>query len=114
MFFTQAIDSGPEKKYTKLRFRPIDIFPHWCKIQMEDTLAENLLPADGEAVLTMENTMQLPGSFHVLNNLDARMLDALNLYQKHKAKINSAAHFFHFRYLKECYTETCLTGDRVP
>ena len=70
-------------------------------------------PGDGEKELTMDQTMQVPGVFHAINNLDARMLAQLPLWEKHHARTNSAAHFFHFRHTRDCYTETCLVGDRI-
>ena len=117
MFFAQAVDSGPEKNFTRFDFSPSEIYPHWCKfdIQREDDFdaMDGALQPDYGGNIDMKATLQLPGSFHSINNMDMRTLNSLPLYEKHKPGINSAAHTFHFRHCRECYTETCLVDDRI-
>ena len=114
LYFSMAIDSRPEKGFCRMHFVPNDIFPHWTEVEDGDPGLDDPdhLP-DGQAPLTMSETLEIPGTFHSTNNLNKRLLGQIDLWDEYEAATNSAAHYMHHRHCRDTFTETCLTGDRL-
>ena len=66
-----------------------------------------------EHMLSTTHIINIPGTYHVVELMEQRLLEHMEAYHEVKAQIESAAFLFHHRWPREAFIKERLTGDRI-
>ena len=115
LFFSFTLDSGPEKGLRRLYLPNLDSLAYWRPIQLEkddcddlDALAE---PVSADPVISLTHIFDVAGIFHIVDNMEKRMLMQIPSFQDHKKGFESVVVCYHRPYLRKRFVSLCLTSS---
>ena len=125
--FVMTTDMGVESRLCEGESTATTLFPHWMPTQLvapreqllhDDALDFADMPGfeqdmpgiEPDRRISLKHALQVPGCFHMIENLQARLLQALPSWQEESALIGSVGHVFHFSHIRDRYAHTCLVG----
>jgi hypothetical protein len=112
-YFSFAIDRGPEKSTTTIFCRPEATFPHWIDMTITpDAQADQEGAEAAQPRVSLKHTFNFPGPFHLLDNIQKRLLDRLPGWKDHKSGLEASASYFHAGYIRDAFMQTHLIGER--
>ena len=115
MYFSMAVDAGPESKMMDLDTNAESIFPYWIPMDIADkdeVMDSDPGDDDPENPLSLRHVLLIPGTYHMVELLEHRLIDNLEGFTPIKTMIESAAFIFHHRITREAFRAN-LTGDRL-
>lgn len=81
--FVLTSNMGVESQLVNAQGWARDLFPHWCQIRLQDNataigdIRSHALLADSETIWSLRHVVHLPGSFHIVENIQSRLLSLL-------------------------------------
>ena len=115
-YFSFAVDRGPEKAISRLYVKPEQWFPHWVDVVIHaddsgrDQLADDS-SANATPVLFTDRSFDIPGPFHLIENVQKRLLLNLPDYAANKPGMDSSSVFFHHAYTRDAWKEKYLVNN---
>lgn len=129
MYFAMTTDAGVEKKVLQAQVdSPTALFRYWLphlsmhggdelRAGAAATTAEQTQQQEQNAFadqLSMRAILHIPGGFHIVENVVARLLDMLPSWAEAiKPGLEAVCFVFHSRFSRERFVEQCLVGDRA-
>eukprot|EP00959_Pyramimonas_sp_CCMP1952_P222142 4644135-Pyramimonas_sp.AAC.1 len=108
-----ALDSGPEAKIDRARTSVEVFFPWWFSLAQEGgeyDIPEDDNPDPRDHPLDTSHIIVIPGTYHVIELIEQRMLGHLEAYEEIKPQIESAAYILHHKWSREAFIRERLTG----
>lgn len=129
MYFAMTTDAVVEKKVLQAQVdSPTALFRYWLphlsmhggdelRAGAAATTAEQTQQQEQNAFadqLSMRAILHIPGGFHIVENVVARLLDMLPSWAEAiKPGLEAVCFVFHSRFSRERFVEQCLVGDRA-
>ena len=118
LYFTICGDSGPELQINRIRAPAESLIPHWHTTEIQsgdgfdDIGDESLEHAGGFTMISTRHVVYIPGTYHIIELIEARLLDQFEDFPAVKPQIESACFVFHHKFSRDLFCEQ-LRGDRV-
>ena len=119
IFFSMALDTGPESRLGNVEVRASSLFPHWMNHNFEiynDVGLGDLIdapePEIDDVTLSTTHVYVVKGVYHVMELMQQRLLNQLPSFAEVKPLIESMCIFFHQCHSREAFTHS-LTGPRL-
>ena len=99
--------------------KPSELFPHWCGIEIHgedwDGAADRAeyKAADAVATVSMQHILHTPGTFHLVEKVQSRLLEQLPAWKDIKPLVESTCVVFHHSFSRNKFNEGCLTGGHA-
>ena len=92
-----------------------DLFPYWEPLDEVETdfiWDAGLAGAERQQTwLSTKTALHIPGTFHLLENIQGRLLAVLTSFTDVKSSMESVCHCFHYEHIRARFVETCLIED---
>ena len=118
--FVMTTDMGVESRLCDAASTASTLFPRWLHSQQVAQVDaegqgqvpgfEQDLPVEQDQCLSLKQVLQVPGCFHMIENLQSRLLETLPSWKEVSVLIGSVGHVFHFSHTCDRYVHTCLQG----
>ena len=110
LYFNFCVDRGPERFVSNIDVDRSEAFPFWPDAEAEDDLEHLMM---GSQNIKTTNSYDCSGPFHTVENLEKRVLDRLEGWNKYKNAFGYACIFMHNGHTRDLYKDKCLVGDRL-
>ena len=112
LFFSFTLDSGPERGLRHVHLPTLDTLPHWRPLQLEheDDMDALLNPPPVDPLISLTQIIDVAGVFHIVDNIEKRMLGHIMSYQEHQKEFESLVTIYHRPYLRKRFRNNCLLG----
>ena len=116
--FAMTTDMGAERQLVGKEVSVQQFFEYW---NPHDRLAGNVIRAQEDLLLEVDPSpvplstkqcLHIPGTFHLLENIQKRILGTMQTWDEVRPLMESMCHCFHYNHVRERFISGCLTGHR--
>jgi hypothetical protein len=109
-YFAHCSDRGVEMDVTGRSISLPEYFPYWRDIGISDGADEHLEDdhLDPSSSVGLRKTLDVPGTYHAIDNIQKRVLDALPHWGEMKSIIEGLCQAFHYQYIRDAFISECL------
>jgi hypothetical protein len=115
-YFSHCADRGVESEVAGRRVDLTQNFPYWLGFDISSAGGDELLEDDvlmPPRPLSLERTLDVPGTYHSIDNIQKRTLDTLPRWGEMKSIIEALCQSFHQQYLRDVFVSECLGPFQV-
>ena len=115
MYYTFAVDRGPERYISNLDVEPGTLYPYWGDLASANGAddMQELMASESNTTINTQQAFDIMGPFHAINLIKLRVLRRIPGWKTHGPGIEATSAWFHPGYNRDYYKVTCLTGNRL-